>query len=375
MPEPSLNIYSVLTILGAVQGIFLAFVLLTQKRANPTSNRLLASLILVVVFSLGVVSLLLSKIFEPGIVLYPIASPLPILVGILLYLYVKSVTIPDYIFTAKELIHFGWYLLHFLILVPFYFYSYDEQIDFIYQLYLGDPEQLERATVFFRVGIRFAYVIMSLRLIFKYRRLIKQAFSDVEEKQLTWLRNLIFAYFFLSPLVIAFRILDWHIEVMFLISIYLSVINYLIGFYFLKYQEIYSDVNEAIKKTIKYERSGLTKEKAEVLKEEVANLVESKSIYTEPKLTAKDLAEKLQISTHILSELLNGYFNQNFYDFINSRRVEEAKKILSDIESQNMTVLAVAFEVGFNSKSTFNSVFKKFTGMTPSQYKSSQAAA
>ena len=94
MPEPSLNIYSVLTILGAVQGIFLAFVLLTQKRANPTSNRLLASLILVVVFSLGVVSLLLSKIFEPGIVLYPIATPLPILVGVLLYLYVKSVTIP-----------------------------------------------------------------------------------------------------------------------------------------------------------------------------------------------------------------------------------------------------------------------------------------
>ncbi len=375
MPEPSLNIYSVLTILGAVQGIFLAVVLLIQKRANPTPNRLLSSLILTVVFSLGVVSLLLSKVFEPGIVLYPIATPLPILVGVLLYLYVKSVTIPDYIFTVKESIHFGWYLLHFLILVPFYFYSYDEQMDFIYQLYLGDPEQLERATVFFRVAIRFAYVIMSLRLLFKYRKLVKQAFSDVEEKQLNWLRNLIFAYFLLSPLVITFRILDLHIEVMFLIAVYLSIINYLIGFYFLKYQEIYSDVNEFIKKTIKYERSGLTKEKAELLKEEVSSLIESNSIYTEPKLTAKDLADRLGISTHILSELLNEYFKQSFYDFINSRRVEEAKKLLSEKESKNMTVLAVAFEVGFNSKSTFNSVFKKFTGMTPSQYKSSQAAA
>ncbi len=373
--EPSLNIYSIFTILGAVQGIFLGLVLLTQKRVYPTSNRLLASLILTVAFSLIVVSLLLSRVFAPGVILYPIATPLPILVGILLYLYVKSVTIPHYTFSAKEFIHFAWYLLHFVILIPFYFYSYNEKIDFIIKLYLGDPGQLERATVFFRVAIRFVYVLLSLRLLYKYRKLVKQTFSDIEEKQLDWLRNLILAYFFLSPLVIAFRILGWHIEVMFLVSIYLSVVNYLIGFYFLKYQGIYSDIKEELKKTIKYERSGLTNEKAQQLKIELMQLMESDQIYSEPKLTAKDLAEKLGVSTNILSELLNEHFNQNFYDFINSRRIEEAKKILSNSESKNMTVLAVAFEVGFNSKSTFNSVFKKFTGMTPSQYKLSQAAA
>ena len=328
-----------------------------------------------VAISLIVISLLISKVFSAGSILYPIATPLPLLTGVLLYLYVKSIVDPDYALPKKDYMHFIWYIIHFLALIPFYFYSFDEQMVFIEALYLGDPGVLEKSTLVFRVGIRLVYVILSLRLLFNYQRDIKNNFSDIKEIQLKWLIILVFAFFLISPIVVILRVLGYHIEVLFFIGFYLSSVNYLIGFYFLKQPDIYQDLKLALSKPNKYERSGLTSEKAKILKSRLLGLMDEEEIYQETKLTAKELADKLEISPHILSELLNEHFKKNFYDFINEKRVEEAKRLILEKETENMTMLAIAFEVGFNSKSTFNSVFKKFTGMTPTKFKSSQIAA
>ncbi len=86
-------------------------------------------------------------------------------------------------------------------------------------------------------------------------------------------------------------------------------------------------------------------------------------------LTLPRLAEKLSISIHDLSQIINERLKQNFFEFVNSHRVGEAKKILSDPEYENLTIAAIGFETGFNSTSAFNAAFKKHTGMTPSQYR------
>ena len=87
------------------------------------------------------------------------------------------------------------------------------------------------------------------------------------------------------------------------------------------------------------------------------------------KLTVSELAQKLNISRHHLTQIINEKLNKNFYTFINEFRIEEVKIMFLDKKKEHYTILAVAYECGFNSKSTFNTLFKKYTGLTPSEYR------
>ena len=89
-------------------------------------------------------------------------------------------------------------------------------------------------------------------------------------------------------------------------------------------------------------------------------------------LTVQDLSKQLNISRHHLTELLNNDIGKNFFTFINEYRVEEVKRRLLDARFEHLTIVAIAFESGFNSKSTFNSIFKQNTGNTPSQWKTAE---
>lgn len=91
--------------------------------------------------------------------------------------------------------------------------------------------------------------------------------------------------------------------------------------------------------------------------------------YHDPELTLTSLANSVNISRNQLSEIINTGTGGNFYDFVNKYRVEEVKQLMQNPKFKDFTILAIAFEAGFPSKSTFNSIFKKFTGLTPSVYR------
>jgi YesN/AraC family two-component response regulator len=100
--------------------------------------------------------------------------------------------------------------------------------------------------------------------------------------------------------------------------------------------------------------------------------MEKEKLYQETELTLQQLAGKLQVPTYQVSQALNEGMKKNFYELVNGYRVEEAKKLLLDSQNRNYTILSVGFEAGFNSKTTFNTVFKKFTGLTPTEFKNRQ---
>jgi len=81
------------------------------------------------------------------------------------------------------------------------------------------------------------------------------------------------------------------------------------------------------------------------------------------------LADRLQVPTHQVSQAINEGTNKNFYDLVNGYRVTEAKRLLVDPKNEHFTILSIGFEAGFNSKTTFNTVFKKFTQLTPTEYR------
>jgi AraC-like DNA-binding protein len=95
--------------------------------------------------------------------------------------------------------------------------------------------------------------------------------------------------------------------------------------------------------------------------------------YRDPDLTLPDLASRLNTTPHKLSELLNTELEQTFYDFVNGYRVEDVQRRLLESKSKHLNVLALAMDAGFASKSTFNEVFKRRTGQTPSTYRKALA--
>lgn len=100
--------------------------------------------------------------------------------------------------------------------------------------------------------------------------------------------------------------------------------------------------------------------------------MEEKMLYKNMNLTLKDLAKEINVYPHYLTQTLNTVMGHNFYDFVNYYRVEEAKCQLLKLENENLTILAIGYESGFNSKSSFNRIFKMKTGMSPSAYKKQQ---
>jgi ligand-binding sensor domain-containing protein/AraC-like DNA-binding protein len=121
----------------------------------------------------------------------------------------------------------------------------------------------------------------------------------------------------------------------------------------------------------KYEKVRLDSESAERYLKKLLDFMESEKPYLDPNITLHKLSKEIIIPGHYLSQVINAKLNKNFYDFINFYRIEEAKRILTNSKN-NFTILEVAFEVGFNSKSAFNRAFNKYVKMTPSHFKKSK---
>ena len=97
--------------------------------------------------------------------------------------------------------------------------------------------------------------------------------------------------------------------------------------------------------------------------------MQSQRSYLEPELTLNDLATQIAVKPKLLSQVINELMHRNFFEFINHYRIEEAKRLLTNPKDKKITVLEVMYEVGFNSKSSFNTLFKKHTGLTPGEFK------
>ncbi len=115
--------------------------------------------------------------------------------------------------------------------------------------------------------------------------------------------------------------------------------------------------------------SGFSDEEIEALKEQLLQILETKKPYLNDSISLSDLADELGITDKKLSELLNQYLDTNFYNLINDYRVREVKQKLSEEDSKKYTLLSIAYECGFPSKTSFNRVFKQKTGLSPSQYR------
>jgi AraC-like DNA-binding protein len=167
------------------------------------------------------------------------------------------------------------------------------------------------------------------------------------------------------------------------VSLAIAVLVYTVGYMGLRQPEIfrYQTAEHAIPAAApapeggpateapRYQRSGLGEREAERLKTRLTELMDREHPWKDSELTLPELAERLATSPHRLSEVLNTELQLTFYDFVNGYRVREVQRRIAEGEAGRLTMLALAMEAGFASKSTFNLVFKKQTGRTPSEYR------
>lgn len=236
------------------------------------------------------------------------------------------------------------------------------------------------------------YAVYSLRLARQINKVYKESYSNLEKGNLKWAEYLIIglmAIIFLDSLFsiyeLIFPVISWNIGtiIAFLFVAFYLVLGYKGMFQanillpeFLFSETLINETQEKLKeqKLIR-QLDTLSEMEIRQLKKKLHTLLEQEKIYLNDTLSLLDLSRKLGISDKKLSELLNQHLNVSFYNFINEYRVAEVKRRLQSGDNEKYTLLGIAFESGFQSKASFNRVFKQKTGMSPSKYRKSLAAS
>ena len=234
---------------------------------------------------------------------------------------------------------------------------------------------------FIRESLRVVFSIMCLIDIRHCRQQIRNRYSNVDNIDLGWLNFLVIAFLIVrtwSVLVSAALILSAHADInidfssMGLIGNYITfiLVSALIFFSLMK-----SSLFEGVDLSETQEEHNADNEKVDIdlaLAARIEEYMNQSKPFLANILTLEQLAKQLEMPARSLSNIINRHFKQNFFEFVNQYRVEEAKHILADPEQKNKTMIHVMSDCGFNSKATFNTFFKKLVGSTPSQYRAEQ---
>lgn len=366
-----------------IVGIFVSiaqFVLLFNKQGKTVSDRILAIAMLVVGLHLASFSLHLNGYWEMYPHLVGLTVPFLLLYGPLLYLYVRYSLMDADTMHRTDYVHFLPAVGSYLYMIPFFFvYTAEEKR----MLDAGEIDYSPAFTVFLLVGFivsAVAYSVAAYRQLKRHRQLVEANFSDESDVTLAWLRSVVLGLgvFFMVGIAVVIIQEMAHLSVGFNLDYLLySVLVFGIvwmGYHGIRHRNIFTD-NEVYVPTkdtqSEYRTSGLSEDVAKDLYDRLISKMTEEKPYHEPKLTLSALAEKLDTSPNYLSQVINQQEGQNFNQFINEYRIRDFEERARN--NAQLTLLAHAFDVGFNSKSTFNMVFKRHRGMTPSQYMAQHA--
>ena len=360
-------VFMIFCTIGAFNAFFLSIYIWFQRVKNTIPNLIISLFLVFTAFR--IVRLLLTDFqdsfdLDLNLPLLYYAISISALIGPMMYLYLRFTSINTLKFRSLDLFHF---LPFFIISLGQYYLAYTTRYNF--SIYLG--KHLVVLTQFL------IYILLSLRL---YKKLQTQLKDKESLKELLNIK-------IIRQIIIIFSIL-WIFDITDIILIIKSVQVYSFSYlnifyshspepffysiltYFMLFVELKSKkITKLGLYNSKYGKSAIIPEEALKLKDIIVAYMCENKIYKDTRLTLNMLAKEMNLTPHILSQIINDQFNYNFNDFINSYRIEEAKILLSDKGKNNFTIASIAYDCGFNTLSAFNTAFKKFTGLTPSQFR------
>lgn len=351
--------------IGLSQALFSGFLTLTKGKKSISDRLLSAWLFLLALefLTVGIESRILPN--------FIFLSNSFLLFNPALYLYTCSLTKSNFELKWKQLFH----------LAPWFFFKIASWI-------IKEPQSFEtyfqpNHTLWFRLlfGIFgviswVVYLWLTGVILTRHRKQIQNEFSTIDLfKKIGWIHFIVVFY-----ILYCFSVLIWSLfNIIILNTASVTIFNYsvllffiyIFGFYGLKQQEIFKRI-PIENGNSKQQNSILNETASENVKTKILNYFHKEKPYLNPDLNMTLLSETLKIPKHHLTEVLNGKLGKNFFQFVNEYRIEAVKKELSNPKNP-YSIEAIGYECGFNSKSTFFSVFKNITGQTPMEYKVSKS--
>jgi AraC-like DNA-binding protein len=378
-PPIRIDLFSLFILLGCVQGLILAYFFLTHSKGSNLPNLFLGILILGMSVIISDVWLGYTNYMFQVLWLVDFSEPLNLLLAPMAYLYIK---------TGINQRTNRWTWLHFLPAGIYFLYMcmliYPQSLAFKYNANLGSfhPE-IDRIPstgygsewMFFPKwhinDLTFISMLcyniaggLFLRNAFKRSQ---QSFFARGNSSLSWYRNL---YLQLLLLVIIFFVVRKtfpHDLGDHFIAACISLIIYITSFNVLRRSLFFQETNARTPR--KYEKSSLTAEIQSTTLTKLEEIMTREKPFLDAGFSMPALSKRLGISTHHLSQILNEELKQSFFDYVGSYRIKEAQHLLTDDECSHIKIEEIGQMVGYNSKSAFNTAFRKITGSTPSEYK------
>lgn len=380
MPTFTINLIEILVLFGAGQGLILAYILVSTKRFRKKSNYFLALLL----FTLGILNF--TSIFEysPNRDTLELFRYIPTfwvtMIPAATYFFIKYLISPtyqwkktDWLFFVPFFIEFGHRLYRFGRFLNGNLYTEEENLRYYFMSNI-----YESVAIIASITV----IVYSVKALKRYEVQLYQNYSEVEDKSLKWLRTTLMSGLLLCALWGFLTIMDFDFNSSYrllalVLLLGLSILIYYTGYSMIIRQDlldtsVFAVANKDAKVELA-ESSNITElsHKTDEHFRKIKELFEQEKLYQDPSLNMSMLSDKTGLSNGYLSQIINQKNNLNFFDFVNSYRVEDVKKKMSEPDYEHYTLLGLAQEAGFKSKSTFNSVFKKMTGKTPSEYRKS----
>ncbi len=357
--KPSLDKWTSLFLLIVFQGVLLFFILIFKKEGIKKANRLLSLFVLAFSIVLFTYVMYWSGYIwvSPFNYCENLFSPLNYVFGPLLLLYIQSL-FPKKLNFKSSFYHFIPFAISVFILVSNHFLDGSSIIVNTIMPVVFNP--------WVTLVQMFAYLLPIYLFINKSR------YHPVAIV-ISWMHYLMYAYFGFVMSLLSYYIfvqfsffnVQWDYIISFMISVFIILISFM-GY--IQPQIFYGFKVSEILSFVKYEKSGLNESLAIELKQKLLELMVDEQVYKDNSINLAKLSTKLDTTKHNTSQIINEHFKENFFDFINDFRIDEAKELLID-DDNNMNISAVFYEVGFNNKVSFNNAFKKRTGLTPSQFR------
>ena len=362
--------------LGGIIIAFFLFLILITKKGKSIADTVLAFWLGITGIHLFLFYLYISNTFLQFPYFLGAEIPMPLLYGPLLYLYTRSLTKPE-IISTKVLLHFVPFVLGIIALFPFWMLSFKQRIE----VYQNEGQSFKVLLWLFLISFLVSgitYSVLSVKAIAAHKKNIEANFSDIEKINLKWLQYLV------AGLSAIWIIVIFGTDQQIFIAVVLFIIFK--GYFGIKQVGIFTNIpivpadaadeiefnetDDAITITpkVKYDKSELSQEQLTSIHKDLVALMNTRKLFLIPEVTLADVAKELEVHPNILSQVVNRMEQKNFFDYINSKRVVAFKNKIADNKNKDFTLLALAYECGFNSKTSFNRNFKKITGISPTEF-------
>jgi AraC-like DNA-binding protein len=363
--------WSVLLLFGLLQGFFLSIVLMTgvsKKKSKYFLISLIAILLLNLLNYLAINSNLYAKI--PHFTY--LSLPFLFLIGPLFLYYIKSILSVRFTLKLSDFLHALPFLLAVVYMLPFFILPGDKKIALVQTQIQSNGQAFDLGTKVFtatQIVQCLIYVVVTLRLLSARS---SENIGKAYKNKLMWLKK--FAIGFLVFWLIDFLALLWYFQKGFIDirAYYLTMFCCALAIHTLvvlaiksnkTFTEVFLDTTKE-----KYKSSSLLESDLKRHLSEILTYMENEKPYLHHDLSLSKLSQDLNRPKYLVSQVLNVELEKSFYEFLNEYRYKEVRFRLTSPEYQHLTILAVAYDSGFSNKNTFNKVFKKLSGTTPSEF-------